>query len=204
MEAIYHSSLQSNGVRSRIREATRVAHARLELHVGLSNDRFERKRYVRFLERMWGFQYPLEERLAAFPRLRTVLPDVPLRARAKLAREDLRVLAPDTQLSICSDLPQTDTLPRALGVLYVLEGATLGGRSLLKALEVFPEETEGVGRYLRGYGPQTSYRWKRFLNALETSVISDPDQLEATQGAVDAFSRLEAWFEQGAGARDGH
>ena len=78
-----------------------------------------------------------------------------------------------------------------LGLGYVLEGSTLGGRVLSRR---FDEDRGGPFRYFEGYGAATSSMWRSFVSWLESSLTSQAAREEAGRGAVYAFEHLMRWL----------
>jgi heme oxygenase len=79
----------------------------------------------------------------------------------------------------------------ALGMLYVLEGSTLGGRSILRALA-----ERGIAdpdlAFLDPYGAETGARWRTFLVVLARETEGDATRIDfACRGAVRAFQHAE-------------
>lgn len=77
------------------------------------------------------------------------------------------------------------------GVAYVVEGSQLGGAVLHKRLaeRLAPHPL----RYLHGAGEQgPGPRWRAFMQALRTEVITPAATAEACAGACDAFDRILA------------
>lgn len=56
---------------------------------------------------------------------------------------------------------------RVIGGLYVLEGATLGGRTIARHLRRLLGDQLGSARFLDFHGEQTSVAWKGFAGALD-------------------------------------
>lgn len=83
----------------------------------------------------------------------------------------------------------------ALGALYVLEGATLGGRVIHRRvagpLGLTPEHG---GAYYHGYGADTGVRWKAFGEAIDQYVDAHGGGERVVEGAVACFAALEAWL----------
>ena len=73
------------------------------------------------------------------------------------------------------------------GACYVVEGSQLGGAVLYRRLRqrLAPHPM----RYLLGEG-QPGERWKRFVFALNGTVVSRPEIADACRGACEAFDRL--------------
>lgn len=175
-----------------LRSETRPYHERLERTLAV----FERVRsvedYRALLARFYGIYAPLEARLAPGAGAHAGR----LRKTEALAR-DLRALGlRDEEIAAlprCEGLPRVDSRARLLGYMYVLEGASLGGRIVSRhvreALGVGPEEG---GAFFAGYGERTGEMWREFAAALEAG---DPrDEAEVVGAAVETFAAFEAWL----------
>ena len=83
----------------------------------------------------------------------------------------------------------------ALGALYVLEGATLGGRVICRQVAGPLGVTPGRGAaYYHGYGEATGERWKAFGAALGAWARTPAAAERVVAGAVACFAALEAWL----------
>lgn len=116
------------------------------------------------------------------------------RHKLPLLERDLRALG----VRPCPALPAapaTDDAAAALGALYVLEGASLGGRIIHRrvagALGVTPEHGAA---YYHGYGDLTGPRWKEFGHAVARFAEDTGCAHGVVAGAVDCFAALEAWL----------
>ena len=112
-----------------VREATRHSHGHLE--AGFVARPWDAVRHAHLLERLLGLHLPLEAALDRLWLAGDLEVSWPPRRRAHLIRADLRAIgrtpaqvAAAPRCPGCS-LPTTPT--QAWGVLYVLDGATLGG-----------------------------------------------------------------------------
>ena len=81
--------------------------------------------------------------------------------------------------------PVIETKAEALGVFYVLEGSTLGGRTILKALRSQGVSTDDL-YFLDPYGKESGARWRAFLSVLEREVGHDQID-ECVSGAMKGF-----------------
>lgn len=79
----------------------------------------------------------------------------------------------------------------AMGIMYVLEGSTLGGRFILKnvAENLRLDETNGAS-YFSGYGNKTGSFWKNFLANLMAFETSHNAENEIIEGADFAFKKI--------------
>lgn len=82
-----------------------------------------------------------------------------------------------------------------LGILYVLEGTTLGNAvHLPDVLRTFGAMTEDTARFYQGYGPGTGPHWQAFQAAMNAAVLSPEDRGRVLQAALATFDHLEPLF----------
>ena len=182
-----------------LRAATRDLHARLEKRLPFFSARLDAARYRRLLQAYYGFYQPLEDALAASAQVPDEL--VP-RERVKIPTlvRDLHVLgltdADIVRLPLCPDLPVIDSPGTCLGVMYVLEGATLGGQLLRREVNARLGLDEHSGAaFLDVYGAATGPRWKAFLNHLN-GASRDPGVVQAAADAAHStFATFEHWLD---------
>lgn len=83
--------------------------------------------------------------------------------------------------------PAIGTKPEALGALYVLEGSTLGGKKILKALRSQGVATDDL-HFLDPYGKDAAAHWRVFLGVLERETGHNQSTMNAcVSGAIKAF-----------------
>jgi heme oxygenase len=98
-------------------------------------------------------------------------------------------------------LPPLNAPEQLLGCLYVIEGATLGGRSITQHLQTrFGLTPQSGGAFFDGYGAHTGSRWKAFCTMLMNNA-SPPDHAddESRHAAIvaaanDTFQTLTQWL----------
>jgi heme oxygenase len=154
-------------------------------------------RYRQYLEVMFGFYAPFEQALGTH-RVRLVLTDFAARCKTALLSNDLAAVgvSADSVASLprCAEIPACQDEAAALGSLYVLEGATLGGQVLLPMVEQRLQLTRGSGAsYLGSYGDDTHVMWQRFRSVVESWCADSVRRATATAAAVATFESLEAW-----------
>jgi heme oxygenase len=182
-----------------LRAGTADAHARLEQRLDLLDPDLTEERYRALLERLYGFHAPLERRLAALP-LPADLAAPTARPRSDLLARDLAVLAPDTAPAALPRAaePTPADAAAALGCLYVLEGAALGGSVIAahvrRVLRLTPET--GLA-FFTGDGRGTGSRWRRFRRSLELHPSAGGRPAAVVEGARATFAALEAWLVDG-------
>lgn len=90
-----------------------------------------------------------------------------------------------------------DTVPQALGVMYVMEGATLGGTVIGKALQDNPDiANSGAMDYYGCYGSLTGSRWKQFKEIVVREICTENDQSIFIEAAESTFKEYAACMEQ--------
>ena len=180
---------------SRLKRATAPAHLRLEETVGRFGLAGGRAAYARYLGRLLGFYEPLEPPLDRFLR---ELPgfDPASRRKAPLLQTDLAWLGVDARLlPRAEELPRVSTRAFALGVLYVIEGATLGGRVQLRRLgERLGISRAGGAAYLGCYGDDVDAQWQAVRDAITVAAIDEAAVREAIRGACATFDALDGWL----------
>lgn len=84
------------------------------------------------------------------------------------------------------EFPRPGSRSEALGMLYVLEGSTLGGRLILRTL-VNAGIIDPALSFLDPYGAETGRRWREFVAVLAEELANDAETSAACDGAVTAF-----------------
>jgi heme oxygenase len=187
--------LAPTDLRFRLKAATQDEHQRLEDALDLLSPPLDRDRFARVLGRFWGFHKVWEDALAARGDLGAVLQG---RGKVDCLRADLTALglspAAIDALPLCHDaqtLAATHEL--AMGSLYVIEGSTLGGQVISRALAGADWLPEGGLTYFTPYGAEAGAIWRGFQTALQAASSPDADPaIEA--GAVDTFRLLRGWL----------
>ncbi|MEL6772978.1 MAG: biliverdin-producing heme oxygenase [Bacteroidota bacterium] len=185
-----------------LKAATRVPHQALErspaLALLLAHD-LTKERYVKHLRRLYGYVAPTEAALAQVPHIEACVPNAALGIKEAWLRKDLAYLGvTDAALAALPrcEIPVPSTLAEAIGISYVLEGATLGGgiigRHLVRSLGVTPRTG---GAYYHNYGVKRGPRWRSFRGALDTFGQRYPDQQAAIcEAAFATFALMHTWM----------
>jgi heme oxygenase len=181
-----------------LRAATWPSHQRLEKRLDIKQRFGSLPCYREHLQRMYGFCAGIEQRVPA-ESLHDALSDYPQRRKLPLLEQDLRAIgiASETvaDLPYCEALPACHQTAAALGCLYVIEGATLGGRTLLPMVQKQLGLTAQSGAaFLASYGPGVDLMWHRFGNALDAWCTAPERSAFAAQAAVATFQALETWL----------
>jgi len=182
--------------RAALRDATEAAHLRLhELAPfrALAEGSLDRVGYGALLGRLLGFHAAMERRLAEAPALDGFGIDLAERRRSPLLRADLAWLGcPDPGAE--APLPPFAGAPAAIGGLYVVEGSTLGGLHLARALDpLLPDGVEGR-RFLLGHGAAHGAMWRAACAAFERCGATPRGLAGMIAGAIASFEAFEHWF----------
>jgi heme oxygenase len=149
--------------------------------------------YRDILGRLYGFWRGWQ------PQLTRLMDDPELlepRQRLHLLTNDLAALG--VSRDALAALPRCPLVPlhnaaEALGSLYVMEGSTLGGKTIRINVETC---LGALGRascsYFIGYGHNTGTMWRAFLIHLDAAPANDFTRIGS--GAVMTFERLGWWL----------
>ena len=181
---------------TRLKRETLTQHTAIERRVDLRRICASRAAYTAHLARMYGFYRPLEQAIWS--------PLVPQEAGLGEERRKTPALARDlgllgvvpADLPLCRKLPPLTSPAETLGVLYVLEGATLGGQVITRLVhDRLGIEPAAGGAFFHGYGEATGAMWESFRTLLSGYAGEDEARQSAMIGAARAtFETLDAWL----------
>jgi heme oxygenase len=97
------------------------------------------------------------------------------------------------RLPQCESLRAPESTAEFIGALYVVEGSTLGGIQLARALEPLVRSGEGRSFFL-GYGDRHGAMWRSFLKILEECASSEAAGDAVIEGAIRTFADFESWM----------
>ncbi|RED19726.1 heme oxygenase [Flavobacterium cutihirudinis] len=132
-----------------------------------------------------------------FPFFTNLLEDLEQRKKKHLIENDLSFL--NAKKSDAEKVFHTEGISAAfaLGILYVVEGSTLGGRFILKNVSKRPELSGDQGvSYFNGYGDKTGSFWKSFLSFLSEYEQEHNCGDEIIEGAIFAFDSIYKHFDR--------
>jgi len=183
---------------SELREATWPSHQRLDKRIDFNARLATVSSYRGHIERMWGFYVSIEAQLDSGV-LGNWLSDYPARHKAPLLERDILALGAESSalaaLPRCPFVPACDDPQAAFGCAYVLEGATLGGRTLMPLVEARLGLTADHGAaFLGSYGNAVGDMWRKFGQALELCCSTEQYRHRAAESASATFCALERWL----------
>lgn len=189
---------------ARLRSETRDLHTRAERHpvqAAMVRGQSGRGEYAAYLSQMWHIHDALErelERRAGSPALAPVGPE---QFRAERVLEDLRALD--------AGAPEPPTQPAArfaatvaqasdeelLGMHYVLEGSTNGGRFISQAVRRGLGLHDAGTAYLDPYGDEQKARWGAFCAGMNRLEMEPAAHDEVVAGAASMFTLIIEVFD---------
>lgn len=181
----------------RLRTATASAHERTEALLDAPHRCERRETYHELLQWFGVVHETLEPRLRALDRRLGGRLDTGRRGKLGWLRADLAALGA-TPPGAWADAVRTavsglrpDSVATAVGLQYVLEGSTLGGRVLAAiAQRNLGIDDRSGGRFLHGYGTVTGRRWREWWQGVAGLVA--PADLPAVEDSAQAtFAALE-------------
>ncbi|MGN6726766.1 MAG: biliverdin-producing heme oxygenase [Tepidisphaeraceae bacterium] len=184
----------------RLKAATRDAHVALETRLDVMKPDLRLSQYVEQLGRWYGFCHTWETAgAAAFPSRAAAFFDV--RRKIPLLRRDL--LTCGLSAARIERLPVTARAAfrfynpsTALGILYVIEGSTLGGAYIAKHIgDQLGLTRENGLSYYTSYGEARGAKWaetRRFINQPPFSICEQ----RVIRGAIDAFNYIGDWLQR--------
>lgn len=186
----------------RLKRDTQVHHEQIERLVDLPSRLRSREAYRAVLIQFYGFYAPLEASLWQVEGLALALGDVAARRKADLIARDLLALGVRPgelpALPRCADLPALPDAAHALGCLYVLEGATLGGQIIVRQLAAGPGVTaDSGGAFFSGYGRETGPMWRSFGVGLAAYATTPEREAGIVAAAGETFCALDRWLAGG-------
>lgn len=177
---------------TRVRELTRPHHDTIEtspLFSKIMSGHISLNEYHRLIQKFLGYIHPCELKIQNSP-WASLLND---RCKSPQLVEDLGNLNLSHDVSHCELLPEFNSYASILGYLYVIEGSTLGGQIITKALGrlhgLMPEK--GIS-FFSGYGKETKSKWIEFCSMLN-QVTLDQESL-VIHSACETFTTLHHWI----------
>lgn len=168
-----------------LRSGTRDAHDRLEAGIDVLQRCRSPEAYTALLQDLRSLYAPLERGLAGCPATASVVPDWTQRRKTAWLDHDLAALGaavpPDRPV------PALDTREDVAGTCYVLEGATLGGALVVRALADASADPP-PHRFFRSYGDDRGAMWSAFRRRLGEL---DLDRERTVQAAHRTFRCFE-------------
>jgi heme oxygenase len=180
------SESSPSSLRAQLRDATHHQHVQLNQHPllnGLMQADYPLQRYQTVLLAYAQLYQALESEIDDFLARNSLEFDYHSRRKSPAIQQDLAHFSDLPQLTNAElKLPSLNDIGEWVGMLYVIEGSTLGGQHIARGLEKHLGLSQSAGaRFFYGYGEQTQRLWQDFI-AFAESMVTDAEaiQLAAT------------------------
>jgi heme oxygenase len=173
----------------RLKSGTERQHREIEALIDPLKNFRSLDAYKAHVLKSWRFYLPLEDSLAAFDWAAAGIDFLP-RRKAPLIAQDLSALGVHQPRLEEGEPLARKNLDFALGSLYVLEGATLGGQIISRHLATLGIGPANGGLFFHGYGARTGEMWKSFQRSATRYCVTEEQIGEAVSGAKSTFERF--------------
>ncbi|EDP94777.1 biliverdin-producing heme oxygenase [Kordia algicida OT-1] len=176
----------------RIKEETKTNHQNVEkVLVEELKNLASLDAYASLLERLHAFYNPIEKKLQTKIKA-SVIPDISARQHVENLRKDIEIIRKNAVVTNeTTSTVHIENTSYALGVLYVIEGSTLGGQIITKMLDKhLSVSTINANNYFNSYGDNTPEMWSKFKNYVLNPTLKIDQEL-MIQGAKDIFASLQ-------------
>lgn len=175
-----------------LKEKTSFEHLSLEekMHADrIMDGSFTRADYERMLELNYRFLQNFEDEVFGLIHPETAQ-KISLEKRRKFShiQKDAEQIGLNVSEEIAHE--KITNAQQALGVLYVMEGATLGGNVIERHLKKNPEFEGATFHFFGIYGDETGTMWQNFKHVLNTEITSESDKEQCLLGAELAYTYL--------------
>jgi len=184
-------------LRTRLREATNHLHNQLNqqpLLAALLSKDFPLDHYQQLIGIYYSLYHQLEAAIKHYLDEQPINFDYQPRYKTALLLNDLTYWHITPEPLRCQvALPSINSLGQLLGILYVLEGSTLGASFIAQHLQQSYGYTRSTGSdFFSGYGEHTQSHWQSFI----TYINSFSEQTAIATVAIDAACLSFACFNQ--------
>ncbi|WP_440221565.1 biliverdin-producing heme oxygenase [Dokdonella sp. MW10] len=191
-QAASSRSLDDERVSRRLREATRAEHARAEaapVMRDLFSKGLDQARYGGLLTALYALYAGWEADHAEFVRRIGGRPGWIYRSRAGALARDLEALGLPVPARFASPALPFDGAA-CWGMLYVIEGSTLGGRIITARLQACMPDVDAMRFF--SLGASEPVRWPRFQRVLDEVLADERSVTRAVAGARAFFAAFAA------------
>jgi heme oxygenase (biliverdin-IX-beta and delta-forming) len=177
-----------------MKEQTEDAHQALEKVVVKKIKAIRSKEeYEQLLNKFYGFHFPLEQWFDKYLD-NEIVPLYTKRRRAEQILKDLAVMGHDNPvIQLASELPTINSLAKALGAFYVMEGSTQGGTIVADMLIRHAEQSKETTSFFYGYGDDKSM-WASFKEKIDTYSSDSAFSDEMVNAANETFEKFREWM----------
>lgn len=191
------TSADTNSLRTQLKNLTKPFHDALEatpLALALASGTLSKKTYIQYLQALYLLHEKLENPIQNMSEWHKYHINPDSHCRLHLIAADLGALGASTQEHPFNiDIHVNWNFPAAIGVLYVLEGSTMGGRLLAQRNQhILGDDGRSATRYFEAYGDETMARWGAYCDFLSRYGTMHPEKdAEVILGACGMFLSMK-------------
>jgi len=180
-------------INEQLKDSTQASHQALEKKmVSIIKKIRTREDYVNFLKLMYGYYSALERRVQEY----VSEMEIGKRRKAERLLEDISYFESTATPEFCKELPPINSHAEALGAMYVMEGSTMGGKSIAKMIEGQAGINGPSGfSFFNGYGEETGKMWEEFKIFLNRP-FDELEKLDLILTANRTFRTLYNWIDK--------
>lgn len=184
----------------RLKDATATLHQELEdlpISKSILKTEVTSDDYLRYLDLMHDIIKEVETNI--FPLLVYEVSDLDQRIKAPFLEQDFVHLSYQKTQStpVFKNLDKAISTAFALGIVYVIEGSSLGGRVIYKHIhKQLGYDNNSGASYFAGYGDETGSLWKNFISTLVAFEKNHNNSDIIIEGANYAFQSIKVHFER--------
>lgn len=182
-------------LRSELRSATHDQHIKVNRHPlieGLTKAGFPQRNYLALLRSYAPLYQALEAEFETCAESMKIPFSYSDRKKLPMIMQDLRYYNASPFESLSMQVPEIKSLGALVGVLYAIEGSTLGGQVISRSLEQhLGVNKESGAAFFNGYGDATKEKWVTFIQFAEAAVTNDQELAEAKRAARETFTLFD-------------
>lgn len=184
----------------KIKAATTESHRHIEDAVPVLRPDFSRNDYIVLIKKFYGFHSPLESVLLKSPLIEELkIGYATKRLKVHCLISDLKHLGISEQdiesLPLIQLWFKNAGLAEILGILYVIEGSTLGGAVITQKISQSLQLVNCKGAsFFSSYGKLVGPNWLEFLEILNSNLSSEKDIRIAIDAANATFVHFGTWI----------
>jgi heme oxygenase len=187
-------------LRTLLRNATHTYHVQLNQHpllTDLTKPDYPLANYRKLLLVYFHLYQALEGRISRFFSTQSCAFDYTARYKLPWLLKDITFFKDDPHTSgnvpcLAMVLPEIANVGQLIGVLYVLEGSTLGGQLISRSLVNYHGLNHNEGAcFFSGYGERTALMWQDFLCFSDIIFGDDPQCQAAKISACQTFQLFQ-------------
>jgi heme oxygenase len=187
-------------IHTTLKEGTRDLHRTLEARLSpILSEALSLDQYTEILKKLYAFYQPIESQLLCISPWGDTALNLQQRRKLPFLFDDLVSLHVDPDqiaaIPFCTHLPTLESVPQALGCLYVLEGSTLGGKIITSRLKenLHLDPARGCG-FFNSYGKDVGILWRGFLDALSQYTQRHGNEQVILASACQTFAAMDQWL----------